>query len=250
MFCRVVLKGIAAEEHIFPEWLLRHLGIPKAEQMFQGFGNEATLDTDEEGARVHGTWRFVEGRVCRRCNNGWLSDLERDVRPGLEVLIKNGGRLVALTQPQRLLLARWAAKTAFLIASVSPFQRPVPPGHLWVMNNGGNVPEGVAVFGGQSGTSARTAYLQSTMWPQYHLRRAGIRVGAVADAYKIGFQIVDLMLLVAFTPQSGVQFVTAAGVHIPLNPQAKLWPCCHAELPEREQPPLWMFTRSLAVLVS
>jgi len=250
VFCRAGLTGTAAEEHIFPQWLLDYLGIPKTEQMFQGVGNEATLDTDDERGRVHGTWRFVEGRVCRTCNTGWLSDLENDVRPGLEVLIKNAGRLIALTRAQRLLLARWAAKTAFLIANVSPFKRPVPPGHLWAMNNGGSVPDGVTVFGGQSGTSTKTAYLQSTMWKQYHRRGVGVRVGAVTNAYKIGFQIMDLMLLAAFVPQSGVEFITAAGVHIPLNPQEQLWPCGHAEMPDKEQPPLWIFTRSLSVLVS
>lgn len=249
VFCRVDLKGIASQEHIFPKWLLKHLGIPKTDQIFQGSGDEASLDTDEVGGRTHGTWRFVEGRVCQKCNNGWLSDLERDTRPGLEGLVKNAGRLVALTPPQRMLLARWAAKSAFLIANVSPFRRPVPPGHLWAMNNGGNVPAGVAVFGCQSGTSTKTAYLQSTMWPQFHRRGSGIPVGVVANAYKIGLQIQDLMLLVAFMRQSGVDFITAAGVHIPLNPSRQLWPCYYAEMPEKAQPPLWMFTRSLAVLV-
>lgn len=249
VFCRLDLTGVAAEEHIFPKWLLAHLGIPKTDRMFQGSGDEATLDADDVDGRIHGTWRFVEGRVCQKCNNGWLSDLERDTRPGLEVLMTNAGRLVALTPPQRLLLARWAAKTAFLVANVSPFQRPVPPGHLWALNNGGPVPPGVAVFGCQSWTSAGAAYIQSTMWPQFHRRGFGIRVGAMANAYKIGLQIRDLMLLVAFTPTSGVDFITAAGVHIPLNPPRQLWPCYCAEMPEKPQPPLWMFTRSLAALV-
>jgi hypothetical protein len=117
------------------------------------------------------------------------------------------------------------------------------------MNNGGNVPAGVAVFGCQSGTPTTTAYLQSTLWPQFHRRGSGIPVGAVANAYKIGLQIRDLMLLVAFTPQLGIDFITAAGVHIPLNPQRQLLPCYFAEMPEKPQPPLWSFTRSLAVLV-
>lgn len=57
------------------------------------------------------------------------------------------------------------------------------------------------------------------------------------------------MLLVAFTPQSGMDFITAAGVPIPLNPQRQLWPCYFAEMPDKPQPPLWIFTRSLAVLI-
>lgn len=43
VFCRVTLTGVAAGEHIFPKWLLSHLGIPRTEQMFQGTGDEAIL---------------------------------------------------------------------------------------------------------------------------------------------------------------------------------------------------------------
>jgi hypothetical protein len=248
VFCRRDLSGAAAEEHIFPRWLLKHLGIPKTEQMFQGTGATATLDLgDATDQRVHGTWRFVEGRACKICNEGWLERLERDTRPGLEILIKHAGRIVALSPPQRVLLARWAAKTAFLIANVSPFQRPVPPGHLWALNEGGDLPAGVHVFAGQSGTRTKLAYLQSTQWPQFS--RGMPVVGALNDAYKIGLQIQDLILLVAFAQRSGVEFVTGAGVHVPLNPPGVIWPCYVAPAPQPPQPPLWMFTRSLAAIV-
>jgi hypothetical protein len=218
--------------------------------MFQGTGSEATLDVDDDDGRVHGTWRFVEGRVCKTCNNGWLQRLEEETRPGLEILMKHAGRAVALAPSQRETLARWAAKTAFLVANVSPFKRPVPPGHLWVMNNGGAVPPGVFVYAGQSGTSTKAAYIQSTNWPQIHSRKSGVLVGAMVGAYKIGLQIEDLLLLVAFTPQSGVTFATAAGVHVPLNPRHMVWPCYLADMPAKEQPPLWMFTRSLAAVIA
>jgi hypothetical protein len=237
VFCKQGLSGIGAEEHIFPRWLLSHLGIPRTEQMFQGTGSEATLDVDDDGGRVHGTWRFVEGRVCKACNNGWLQRLEQKTRAGLEILMKDAGRIVALDPSQRELLARWAAKTAFLVANVSPFKR-------------GGVPPGVCVYAGRSGTRTKSAYIQSTNWPQIHSRRSGVLVGAMVGAYKIGLQIEDLLLLVAFTPQSGVTFATAAGVHVPLNPQHMVWPCYLADMPTKEQPPLWMFTRSLAAVIA
>lgn len=71
----------------------------------------------------------------------------------------------------------------------------------------------------------------------------------MANAYKIGLQIRDLMLLVAFTQRSRVEFVTAAGVHVPLNPQSPIWPSYAAPLPVNPEPPLWIFTLSLAALV-
>lgn len=117
------------------------------------------------------------------------------------------------------------------------------------MNEGKDVPQGVIVYAGQSGTRTKTAYIQSTQWPQFTSAGNPHLVGAMRNSYKIGIQIEDLLLLVAFTPRSGVQFVTAAGVHVPLNPERSVWPSYLAAIPEEPQPPLWMFTRSLAALV-
>jgi hypothetical protein len=249
VFCRRDLTGFVSEEHIFGRWLLKHLGIPQQDQMFQGVADYATLDTDRvQNPRTHGTWRFVDGRVCQPCNNGWLDRLDQDTRPGLEMLIREAGRVVALSPPQCSFLARWAAKTAFLIANVSPFKQPVPPGHLLAMNNGGPVPEGVFVFAGQSGTTTNTAYFQSSQWPHFSGNRLDA-IGTFAGAYKIGFQVRDLLLLVAFVPKSGIEFVTAAGVHIPLNPRLPVFPSYVAPMPDDPQPPLWTFTRLLAALL-
>lgn len=52
-------------------------------------------------------------------------------------------------------------------------------------------------------------------------------VGAMNDAYKIGFQVKDLMLLVAFAQMSGTEFVTAAAVHVPLNQKKYVFPSSH-----------------------
>ncbi len=249
VFCRRDLVGTAAEEHVFPQWLLNHLSVPRSDQMFQGVGSMAMLDADETEGRVHGTWRFVEGRVCRTCNNGWLSQLEEDARPVLQELMEGAGTIVASTPTQRRIIARWAAKTAFLVANVSPFNHPVPAGHLWALDEGGDLPPGVAVYAGQAHTGTKTAYLQSTTWPQFTARQDGYIVGALRDGYKIGLQFKDLMLLVAFAPMSGVRFVTAACLHFPLNPDGSIWPSYTAPMPEQPQPPLWIFTRSLAAVV-
>ena len=48
--------------------------------------------------------------VCERCNNGWMSQLETDVKPILAPMI-NGYR-TRLTQSDQLVLARWASLKA------------------------------------------------------------------------------------------------------------------------------------------
>ena len=50
-------------------------------------------------------------RVCRSCNNGWMSALETLSRPVLEPLIE-GLALDALDRHAQRVLALWAAKTA------------------------------------------------------------------------------------------------------------------------------------------
>ena len=67
---------------------------------------------------------------------------------------------------------------------------------------------------------------------------ATLDLGDATDAYTIGLQIQDLILLVAFAQRSGVEFVTGAGVHVPLNPPGVIWPCYLAPAPQPPQPSL------------
>jgi hypothetical protein len=54
---------------------------------------------------------MVLGRVCRGCNNGWMSQLEAAAKPTLLELA--AGRVsVSELSPGRRTFARWALKTA------------------------------------------------------------------------------------------------------------------------------------------
>src|SRR5882672_159987 len=77
-------KNAKAHEHVIPEWLQEHLGIP---------GNPVTpmlLRTDTRqilDTRQHVMGAFKAGNVCYFCNHGWMSDLEQEVKPTLLRLI-------------------------------------------------------------------------------------------------------------------------------------------------------------------
>lgn len=66
----------------------------------------------------HGTidrWKtpnpaIVVNCVCRRCNNGWMSDLEQNARPILTPLID--GTAKKITFPEQMTIAAWATKCA------------------------------------------------------------------------------------------------------------------------------------------
>ena len=60
-----------SKEHIFAQWLLKELGIMDntVKMTHAGFVGEISN-------RQHPFSKLVNGLVCKRCNNGWMSDLE------------------------------------------------------------------------------------------------------------------------------------------------------------------------------
>src|SRR6188768_939333 len=92
LFCAAPLTEGACE-HIIPQWLIDDLGV-KDEDLFQGIAQS------QDGAllkqRTHVAQSFVEGRVCKQCSNGWMSDLENQVRPFLTDLMTGQRTLHAL----------------------------------------------------------------------------------------------------------------------------------------------------------
>ena len=55
-------------------------------------------------------------RVCRTCNNGWMSRLENDVKPQLQPLF--AGQTHTISYPAQATLSLWAVKTAMALEGV------------------------------------------------------------------------------------------------------------------------------------
>jgi len=79
------------------------------------FGFEFIYADGSRSTRSHGQRRpeIVVKAVCERCNNGWMSELEVQVRPILEPMVR--GQPVRLSVEDQVVLARWAAKVAVLL---------------------------------------------------------------------------------------------------------------------------------------
>lgn len=58
------------------------------------------------------------GKVCRACNNGWLSDLENATKPILLPLINGHVRMLTATEQARV--AIWATKTLLTMQGTNP----------------------------------------------------------------------------------------------------------------------------------
>jgi len=104
---------IDSEEHILPQWLCAELGMTEqsfhSRNMSQG---QVLFDRSRIPAR-----NFVAKSICRNCNNGWMSQAEASFQPFIR-----GGRDAASLD----VIARWFAKTAFVLNVSQPVRLLVP----------------------------------------------------------------------------------------------------------------------------
>lgn len=190
--------GPWAEEHINPAWLLRHLGLPDDDRLFQG---SAVTETGElVASRSFSTFRFVEGRVCAECNNGWMSRLETAAMPILIPLIDHIRAVQTLTTMEAAIVAKWAAKTAYLHTYVGMLRQPVPLPQMRALHGDTGVPvDGVGVFATQGEFDRSSAYLQDGTWLE--ATTAAVQgIEPPAGSYKVVLQYRHLYLIVAHWP--------------------------------------------------
>lgn len=129
-FCGTV--GTMTKEHLWPQWLSAD-AIVDAQQSTRRLG----FDQNEPGhyeelptTVVHKDRSVLTDRVrkiCRTCNEGWMSRLEQTVRGPLELLTAASysfGR-TALTREQVTLLAAWALKTSWM-RELDQERKPIP----------------------------------------------------------------------------------------------------------------------------
>ena len=162
------------DEHIVPRWLIAHLDLPPNDLIAHAVANSKTGELTQK-LRVHSTHNFVEGRVCEDCNGGWMNKLESEAKPILVPLIDNQRPVADLTTVERVVVGRWAAKTAYLHSWAGPLKMPVSLEHLAALQGPSGCPlPGVGVFGSQFGFSMKSSYCQTGTWPPW-LKPGGLR---------------------------------------------------------------------------
>jgi hypothetical protein len=248
IFCDSPLRGIRAEEHVIPRWLMDYLGVTD-DQLYLAVAH--SLDDTIVRDRTHVAGNFVEGRVCENCNNGWMNDLEKQTKELLKPLIEGSVNLLSISDGERMALAKWATKTGYVISHAAPLKKTPPPSHMrYVKDHAGAVPPRVEVFGQQSIWTADFNQIQRNQWR--HIAKPPPKHPAPpAGSYKIAFQFRCLMLLVAHWSEPNSMPMISAGIHIPLWPTRKLHITYHEQLPPLDtkdvMAPLDRFCATLAV---
>ena len=244
LFCTRPLSE-SAREQVVPQWLIDYLGV-RDEDLFQAIAqaqNGALLQQ-----RTHVSQNLIEGRICRECNNGWMSDLENEIRPLLIDLMSGQRTLHALSAQERLLVGRWTAKTAFVLSNAVPMQAVVPVDHPQNLKEiSDTLPAGVGVFANQHDHTAPFSYVQKNHW----LRFSEEEQPEHPARYKIALQLQKLLLLVAHWPPP-TRLVVAAATHVPVWPIEALSPSYYPgiDFPRRydSRSLLMRFSDTLAVL--
>jgi hypothetical protein len=244
LFCTAPLTE-RAREHAFPQWLIDYLGVTE-EDLFQGIAqNEHGVLLKQRAQMLQS---FVEGRVCRECNTGWVSALENQARSLLIDLMSGQRTCHALSPEERLLLGRWTAKTVFLLTNAAPMQTAVPEDHPPILREiSETLPEGVGVFANQHGHTGKFSYVQKNHW----LRFSEEEQPEHPQRYKIALQLQNLLLLLAHWPPP-TRLVLAAATHVPIWPIETLSPSYYPGIdlprPHDSRSLLMRFSDTLAVL--
>lgn len=250
LFCGAKGAGVLTNEHVVPQWLLRHLGLPTDDQLFQGVASTAT-QTLVQPARVHASVNFVQGHVCQECNNGWMSRLEVAATPILISLIDRQRTTESLAAEERLTVSKWVVKTAYMLSWAAPLKKRVQLDHLMALNGDGGTPlSRVGVFGMQSEFKQAFSYFLTGHWP--HFTRPDLEVSheTPAEAYKIGLQFRHLHLLTAFWPDPKSLFTLAKGLGISvITANQADWPAYSADFTVGEGPVdrLALFCKTLGI---
>src|ERR1700686_3311512 len=209
LFCSKPSKT-RSKEHILPQWLWPYVGMTKVSLIRSvhkgrvGSTSSQPFVIKELGNKAIGT--FLEGRVCKQCNNGWMSRLETKVKPLLLFLLDNATLVDELPIEDRKMLALWAVKTSLLAISPSVASRNVPAEHFNAIKQG-IISPGISVFAGYHFmVNKRFSYEAGRHWdvaaPAHtpEKLKAEIRHLVLQHSYKVCLQLRSLLLVVAFSP--------------------------------------------------
>jgi hypothetical protein len=163
---------------------------------------------------------FLEGRICKPCNNNLLNRFETQARPVIRSLIRRETGVRDLAEKQRIVLARWALKTTLVFEIVH--NENFPTAHVeWLRKSLPMLPEGVSVFAQQHNNDEPFFWMGGSIWTADATEGTSIskedeQVCLSEKSYKLCLQLGPLLLLTAYWPPSR-EWTPGfwAAVHIP-----------------------------------
>ena len=203
LFCG---NGNLSKEHIFAQWLLKELGIMDNDVSM----THMTAIGMEVSNRKHAFSKLVNGLVCEKCNNGWMSDLEGQC----QFHIINLMNMEKLDEEMNFLkenhetVAKWAFKNVIMLNSATNYRQLVPENHYHSLYQG-NIPKGVTIDMAFASTDPTVEWRQSP--GSLVIKDKKIPMKYDTNKYIITFQIKYLMIKVAFYESDNQTFYEDEG---------------------------------------
>ncbi|HEY6778860.1 MAG TPA: hypothetical protein VI122_20325 [Thermoleophilaceae bacterium] len=133
--------GPLTGEHLLPCWLQHVLPSDDPVVQFRQIGKDET-DRHEWPKKP---FREKTNFACKRCNNGWMSDLEARSRPVLEPAIRH--EPCTLTERDQAIAAAWAFKTCLVFQATQSTAGPIaPPAHFLHIRRNRRPPPQAAIW--------------------------------------------------------------------------------------------------------
>jgi hypothetical protein len=219
LFCAAALTGDRAREHVFARWLTSHYSHPSKPFNIDWFADGSGDLRDRRNLTMS---RLVAGRVCRTCNNGWMSALESQVSKLLIDLASLTRSLSTLEVSERKLLARWTTKTAFAARSIDLAPKVVKPEQHRALVNGG-MPS-VWVLARQAEIDLGLNFFTTQRWLISYPQEARDETAhLVGRSHKTVLTVGHLILAVCHWPDSRWRFAISRLSHSPLWPATGTW---------------------------
>lgn len=108
IFCKK--DGVLTREYVLPDWL-------------KGLYSEKSRVTNEFTGETNKIWHSEIFQhkvriVCAECNNGWMSDLEKKIKPIISKMVRLESFLI--DESEQNLLAFWSQKTVLMLNQSVP----------------------------------------------------------------------------------------------------------------------------------
>jgi hypothetical protein len=202
-----------SKEHIFAQWLLKELDI---------YDNDVTMTHASfigipVSNRKHPFSKLVNGLVCEKCNNGWMSQLEGDCQKHI-INFMNMDEIESelnFLKEHYDTVAKWAFKNVILLNSATNYRQLVPNEH-YVALYSGSIPEGVFIDLAFCKSDSKIEWRQTP--GGLVIKDKEIPLNPNVARYLITFQIKSLLIKVAFYKSSANVYYEDEGV-IRLFPQ-------------------------------
>ncbi|MHB8076919.1 hypothetical protein [Desulfosporosinus fructosivorans] len=182
-----------SNEHIFAQWLLKELGILEKDVTM----THASFVGIPFSNRKHPFSKLVNGLVCEKCNNGWMSQLEEECKHHIINLmnLNEFKEELKFLEEHHEKVAKWAFKNVILLNSATNYRQLVPAEH-YISLYEGSIPDGVFI------DLAFCKKDPTIEWRQTPgglvIKDKSLPIRLAASGYTITFQIKNLLMKVVF----------------------------------------------------